>query len=65
MTDKEAYKELLARTGVVFQEDEWGISSLTIHATEGPEAKNDGYMGFVTALLFDDDGTLTKFGIWE
>jgi hypothetical protein len=34
MTDKEAYKELLARTGVVFQEDEWGISSLTIHATE-------------------------------
>ena len=60
MTDKEAFKAMLTRAGVVFVEEGSGVA---IIAQNGP--KNKGYYGFSADFTFKEDGSLDEVGCWE
>lgn len=63
MTDYEKYTQLLTEFGVEFDvlEDAEG-KEVGLHAKS---EKVEGYFGFYSEALFDQDGAFINFGVWE
>ncbi len=70
ITDREQLEALLRKAGIGFEvkeheykrADEW-IDTLELRAKEHPRV--NGYMGFLTEMLFDSKGNLMEIGAWE
>ena len=60
MSDRERVIEMLDDFGVVWREEDGRV---VVEAQTGP--KNVGYVGFVTAISFDEDGNFQSWGCWE
>ena len=58
MSDRELFKDMLARAGVVFEEKDHDI----LVKSDGG-SKNDGWGGFYTVFAFDTDGSLGSVGV--
>ncbi len=61
MTDREVLKAMFDRAGVVWSEDEDGM---TVSENDGGEA-NAGYSYFMAGFGFNEDGSLKYVGAWE
>jgi len=59
MTDKEKWKEFLSEFGIEFEDrkDE-------LYMEEGFK-RVGGYKGFIFAVIFNDDDSFQKIGVWE
>lgn len=65
MSDLEAIKKILNDTGIVYElgGDTEDYFCLTVEAKKSD--KNLGYTHFWSELLFDKEGKLVSWGVWE
>jgi hypothetical protein len=66
VSDQQTLEAMLNRAGIVWtvREDlNDAAVVLEVLAKDGP--KNLGYIGFVSHLGFDEDGSLLNWGCWE
>jgi hypothetical protein len=63
MSSKEKWKQFLSEQKVFFEETDTGL--MITSRPPRNEFVNDGYSCFYVDVVFDKDGTLTTFGIWE
>lgn len=71
MTDRQALEAMLTRAGVVFRDEPHEVgrrgdmeiaSALTIPSGDPP---NFGYWGFFSVAMFDKNGRLIGWAVWE
>jgi len=70
MSDLDTLKAILDRAGVVYsmrdREPRWQEGEATaLEVTPGDNPQNKGYGGFVSRLVFDDEGVLLCWEVWE